>query len=389
MIDVARLTSQLIAIRSENPPGDTSACAEFVRDQLDEIGLDPQISMKGPGRENVIAHGRGASLLLCGHLDVVPADRRNWSCDPNGGEIRDGYVWGRGATDMKGGCAAIIAACAAAADHGADLGRIGVAFVADEETGGGGIQHLIRTSLISPCDCLIAEPTPEGSPCLGQKGLIRARFSFSGEPGHASLYPARGTSAVMEALDLIKHVQKLHEREFDPGPCLESVIADSERVLEEVLAVPGLGTILRRLSYNPGKIEGGEKANIVAERCDLELDLRLPWGCDPGRLMADLRAHAPRAAVECMSSSTPSFTDPGERIVEQICGAIESVRGRPATPIVQWAASDARALRLAGFPTVEYGPGDLNCIHGLDERVPIRALVEAVSIYGRLIDAYL
>ena len=289
---------------------------------------------------------------------------------------------------MKGGCAAIIAACAAAVDRGNDLERIGVAFVADEETGGGGIQHLIQNALISPCDCLIAEPTPEGSPCLGQKGLVRARFLFSGEPGHASLYPARGVSAIMEAVDLIERVQKLHDHEFDPGPRLEPVIADSERVLEEVLAVPGSGPILRRLSYNPGRIEGGEKANIVAERCELELDLRLPWGCDPRRLMADLQTHAPRATVECMSSSGPSFTDPKERIVEKICAAIESVRGRPAVPIVQWAASDARALRLVGFPTVEYGPGDLSCIHGLDERVPIRALEEAVSVYCHLIDAY-
>ena len=388
MINVAHLTSQLVAIHTENPPGDTSDCAEFVRNQLQAIGLDPQVSIGAPGRANVIAHGSGAALLFCGHLEVGPADGRNWSCDPTGGEISDGYVWGRGATDMKGGCAAIIAACAAAANRGNELEQIGVAFVADEETGGGGIQHLIKGALISPCDCLIAEPTPEGSPCLGQKGLVRARFSFSGEPGHASLYPARGISAVMEAVRLIEHVQSLHEREFDPGPRLEPIIANSERVLEEVLAIPGSGPILRRLSYNPGRIEGGEKANIVAERCDLELDLRLPWGCDPRQLMADLQAHAPRASAECLSSSAPSFTDPNQPIVEQICAAIESVRKRPAIPIVQWAASDARALRLAGFPTVEYGPGDLSCIHGLNERVPVRALEESVSIYSHLVDAY-
>lgn len=388
MIDVARLTSQLVSIRSENPPGETVECAEFVQDQLQRIGFNPEITEGAPGRANVVANGRGADLLFCGHLDVVPADGRNWSCDPNGGEVRDGYVWGRGATDMKGGCAAIITACALAAEEDADLDRIGIAFVADEETGGGGIGHLLRHSLITPCDCVIAEPTPEGSPCLGQKGLIRARFSFTGTPGHASLYPARGVSAIMEAVGLIEHLRRLHEREFDPGPGLRPVIADSERVLEEALAIPGSGQILRRLSYNPGRIEGGEKANIVAERCDMELDLRLPWGCDPGRLIADLRAQASRATVECLSRSPPSYTDPGERVVREVCAAIEAVRGRPAVPIVQWAASDARSLRLAGFPTVEYGPGDLASIHGLDERVPVRLLEDATSIYRHLIDAY-
>ncbi len=388
MTDVARLTSELIAIRSENPPGDTRDCAEFVRDRLSAIGFEPCITGETPERANVVANGATAELLLCGHLDVVPARCETWSCDPCGGEVRDEYVWGRGATDMKGGCAALITACAESVDRGLELPQIGLAFVADEETGGAGIRHLLDSGHLAPCDCLIAEPTPEGAPCLGQKGLVRARFRFAGEPGHASLYPVRGVSAVMEAVCLIEHVRRLHELEFDPGPVLGPVIAMSEQVLEATLGVPGSSSILRRLTYNPGRIEGGEKANIVAEQCELELDLRLPWGCDPDRLAADLRAHAPRATMECMSGSAPSFTAPTARIVGRTCAAIEAVRKRPATPIVQWAASDARALRLAGFPTIEYGPGDLSCIHGVNERVPIRALEEAVAIYGRLITAY-
>jgi succinyl-diaminopimelate desuccinylase len=91
--------------------------------------------------------------------------------------------------------------------------------------------------------------------------------------------------------------------------------------------------------------------------------------------------------MECMSSSAPSCTPPDARIVRRISAAIGAVRGAPAVPIVQWAASDARALRLAGFPTVEYGPGELARIHAVDERVPVEALEEAVAVYGRLIDA--
>ena len=388
MIDVARLAADLIAFRSENPPGDTRDCAEYVRDRLEALGLRTVIAGETAERANVVANGCAADLLLCGHLDVVPALDETWSFDPFGGEVRDGYVLGRGATDMKGGCAALIAAVADAVERGLDVSMIGLAFVCDEETGGGGIGHLLRAGLLSPCDCLIAEPTPAGAPCIGQKGLLRARFRFTGEPGHASLYPVRGVSSVMDAVALIEHVRRLHERLFDPGPELAPVIADSERVLEAAFDAPGTGTVLRRISYNPGRIEGGEKANIVAERCDLELDLRLPWGCDPGTLADDLRAHAPRAVMECMSASAPSCTPPGARIVGRIAAAIEAVRGMPAIPIVQWAASDARALRLAGFPTVEYGPGELARVHAVDERVPVAALEEAVAVYARLIEAY-
>ncbi len=388
MTGVARLAADLIACRSENPPGDTRDCAELVRDRLAALGLRADVAGESTERANVVANGLSADLLLCGHLDVVPALGETWSFDPFGGEVRDGYVLGRGATDMKGGCAALIAAVAEAIERGRDIGHIGLAFVCDEETGGGGIEYLLREKMLCPCDCLIAEPTPAGAPCIGQKGLFRARFHFTGEPGHASLYPARGVSAVMEAVALIEHVRRLHERVHDPGPELAPVIADSERVLEAAFDAPGIGSVLRRISYNPGRIEGGEKANIVAERCELELDLRLPWGCDPALVATDLRAHASRAEMECMSASAPSCTPPSARIVSRIAAAVEAVRGVPAVPIVQWAASDARALRLANFPTVEYGPGELARIHAIDERVPVAALEEAVAIFGRLIDAY-
>ena len=77
---------------------------------------------------------------------------------------------------------------------------------------------MLSAGLLSPCDCLIAEPTPAGAPCLGQKGLLRARFRFGGEPGHASLYPARGVSAVMEAVALIEHVRLSTSGSTTPAP---------------------------------------------------------------------------------------------------------------------------------------------------------------------------
>ena len=168
MTGVARLAADLVACRSENPPGDTRDCAELVRDRLAALGLRANLAGVSQERANVVANGRSAELLLCGHLDVVPALGETWSFDPFGGEVRDGYVLGRGATDMKGGCAALIAAVGDAIERGRDVGRIGLAFVCDEETGGGGIAHLLAGGLLAPCDCLIAEPTPAGAPCIGQ-----------------------------------------------------------------------------------------------------------------------------------------------------------------------------------------------------------------------------
>ena len=90
------------------PAGETRDCAEYVRDRLEALGLETVVAGETAGRANVVANGCDADFLLCGHLDVVPALGETWSFDPFGGAVRDGFVLGRGATDMKGGCAALI-----------------------------------------------------------------------------------------------------------------------------------------------------------------------------------------------------------------------------------------------------------------------------------------
>ena len=155
----------------------------------------------GGGRCNLVTRGQKKPLLFCGHVDVVPALDEGWTHPPYSGIIEDGYVWGRGATDMKGGCAAILAACDMLVQESFELPAT-LAFVCDEETGGdSGIRHLIAHDLISPCDCLIAEPSPARHPCIGQKGLCRLDLKFAGTPGHGSLYPTIGVSAIMEAME--------------------------------------------------------------------------------------------------------------------------------------------------------------------------------------------
>ena len=118
--------------------------------------------------------------MLCGHVDVVPALDEGWIHPPFSGTIEGGYVWGRGSSDMKGGCAAILSACDELAEAGEALPAT-LVFVCDEETGGEyGIRYLLEKNMLSPCDCLIAEPSPALHPCIGQKGLCRLELRFTG-----------------------------------------------------------------------------------------------------------------------------------------------------------------------------------------------------------------
>jgi len=389
-MNIARLCSDLISIRSENPPGDTRDIIEFIRGFTDSLGISTTV-IRGPGgRDNLVSRTVKGNLLFCGHVDVVPALIQGWDDDPFSGRIARGSVYGRGATDMKGGCASILWACRTLIESGMDL-PADLAFVCDEETSGEfGIRRLLSGNLLVPCDCIIAEPTPPLNPNIGQKGLVRLHLTFTGEPGHGSLYPVKGVSAIMEAYSLLRFLGELHQKEYHPDDSeLAGLIHDSSAILRDLLHMDETEVILTRLMFNPGLIEGGEKANIIAQRCTLELDLRLPWGCSPAGLLDVIRAHAPRAEVSVMGSmSAPSITPRQSRIVSRLLEEIGKVQGSPAAPIVQWAASDARFLRNEGFSVVEYGPGEIPALHAINEYVTIDSLENAARVYLGMMERY-
>lgn len=388
-MDVATLCSEMVRIRSENPPGNTDEVIRYLQDFTEQLDLNTRIVRSRGGRHSLVTSKPGGRLLLCGHVDVVPALPDRWRHDPFAGEIDGGIVWGRGATDMKGGCAALLMACKEFIDSGREL-PADLAFVCDEETSGTyGIRRLLDRKCLVPCDTVIAEPTPALSPNIGQKGLLRLCCTFHGEPGHGSLYPVKGVSAVMEAFSLMEFMRSLHEREYDPGdPALARIIAWSSEILGELFGLDESRAVLTRVMFNPGKIRGGEKANIVAQQCSLELDLRVPWGCSLADLLHEIRNHAPRADVAVTNMSEPSITPPGSNLVTRLLEEIEKVHLRPARPIVQWAASDARYLRKAGFSVVEYGPGEIRTLHAIDEHVTIASLENAVKVYRGMLGRY-
>ena len=129
-----KICSDLVGIKSENPLGDTSEVIEYIRDFLDARGIESLVTRNEGGRCNLVTTGEPRPLLLCGHVDVVPALNEGWIYPPFSGAIQDGYVWGRGASDMKGGCSAILSACDALVEEGETLPAT-LAFVCDEEPG--------------------------------------------------------------------------------------------------------------------------------------------------------------------------------------------------------------------------------------------------------------
>lgn len=387
-MDPVQICSDLVKINSDNPPGITTEVIEYISDLLSTLGIATDIIENAPGHCNLISRKQGHPLLLCGHVDVVPALDDGWQHPPHSGTIDETYVWGRGSTDMKGGCASILSAVASLVDDGIDP-SVSLAFVCDEEVGGpNGIHHLLQKELILPSDCIVAEPTPAIAPCIGQKGLCRFMMNFTGTPGHSSLYPCIGESAIMEAVEFLNFLKSVHKREFPVDPSMSRIIDHSEKVLEEIFGPKDLRSVLTRIMYNPGVISGGEKANIVAQKCRLEVDLRLPWGCDAHQLLTEIKNHAQNAEITPSSIWNPSLTPPDSYIVRRVCTEIDRMYSISSEPIVQWAASDARSLRKKGFDVVEYGPGDIRTLHAVDERVSQDDLRRATEIYKGVILSY-
>ncbi|MCQ2356486.1 MAG: M20/M25/M40 family metallo-hydrolase [Methanocorpusculum sp.] len=390
-MDVVRICSELVKIKSENPPGDTTEAAQYIASLLEGLGIRSDITEGFPGHCNVISREQNRALMLSGHMDVVPAMEEGWDIPPYAGVVDDTYVHGRGSTDMKGGCAAILTAVERAID---DCGEIPVslAFVCDEEGGGRyGTRYLIEKQLIHPCDALIAEPTPAFAPSVGQKGICRFEVEFTGTPGHSSLFPVVGESAIMQAFSFLAWIDVLHNRVYPQSPALEKLIEHSIAIsgMQEEREGHELSPIFRQIMYNPGLISGGERVNIVAQKCRLTMDLRLPWGCDCDEILGEIYGHLPSSAkVTPLTKANASLTDPASFLVQSTANAICSVYHVASKPMVQWAASDARALRKAGFRAIEYGPGELCGLHGLNERVRIDQLRSVEEIYYRLINTY-
>ena len=303
--------------------------------------------------------------MLYRHLDV------DWKYPPFSSDGEGWFCLGAGCHGYEGGGGFTSCCFRMLVDRGKDI-TADCAFVCDEETGGeNGIRFLLAKKMIQPSDCLIAEPTPVRNPCIGQKGLCRLEMQFSGTPAHGSLYPAVGVSAVMEAMSFLEFVKGLHDRDYPVDDQISEIIHQSSGVLESEFHLHNVSEVLKKLMFNPGIIRGGEKSNVVAQHCELDLEIRVPWGCSIQDLISEIAAHAPHGKIVSRTTHNPSMTDPSSRLVAVTCSEIKRVQAGPVFPIVQWAASDARHLRLCGFNVIEYGPGEISTLHAVNERVSI------------------
>lgn len=370
-VDASALTRDLIRFRTINPPGEEEACARHIGRLLEAAGFTCDYVLMGEGRANLVARIGGATdrqpLAFTGHIDVVPLGARAWSMDPFAADTADGRIYGRGASDMKSGVAAFVAAAIEAAPRLARGPGLILIVTAGEETGCTGAHHIVSTArpLLGQAGALVvAEPT-SNRPMVGHKGALRLKVAATGVTAHASM-PHEGDNAVYKAA---RAVAKLADFDFNVAR-------------HPVMGAPTL---------NVGWLHGGMNINSVPDLAEAGVDIRtIPTQTHAG-IEADVARYlGGEVSVSKLDEAVPVWTDPDHVWIRQVCETAAAVTGTRHDVGAAPYFTDASALTPAygGIPTVILGPGPAALAHQTDEYCEIGRIQEAKEISARLIDQW-
>jgi acetylornithine deacetylase/succinyl-diaminopimelate desuccinylase-like protein len=423
--DAQELLRSLIRFNTVNPPGNERQAQEHLAAHLSEAGFQCELLGAEPERPNLIARlpaaggaGGGPTLCYLGHVDTVLADRSEWTHDPWSGELADGFIWGRGALDMKSQVAAEAAAAASLARAGwrPREGELLLVFVVDEETGGelGARWLTLNHPEKVRCDYLINEG---GGPvfeyrgrrsygvCCAEKGVFRFTISTDGVAGHASM-PAMGDNALLKMAPLLtrlgerqpsyaptEEARELLEALGEDASNLEAAVAGL-RASNPLLAVffePMLG-----VTFTPTRIRASEKVNVIPSRAELRIDCRVPPGLGEDEVRAGIaevlgsNGYGIEFTERVAGNRSPVRSPLMEAISEWIG---EHDEGAETVPLMLPGFTDSRHFRDAFPDCIAYGffphrhQSLFECaplVHAPDERIDVRDLSFAVRFYEDL-----
>jgi len=360
----ADLLQALVRIPSVNPHGDPGverpgeqACAEFVAAFLEECGARVELREVAPGRPNVFARFPSDApgkkrVILAPHLDTVSVG--GMTIEPFGGEIRDGKLWGRGATDTKGPMAAMMWSLRQLRDRIPALGHeIWFAALMGEEAGQEGARAFVKQERGD--FALIGEPT--GCEIVtSHKGSLWLKLRTAGRAVHASA-PHLGDNAIYKMADVLR--------------CIRDEIAP--RLASQSHPVLGSATI------SAGVIRGGTKINIVPDFCELEVDIRTIPGLEFEKIAGALGNAVPGLKIS-HTESLPLSTDPSHPLIQLL------LKNGSRLAVAPWFC-DAAVFAAAGIPAVAAGPGDIAQAHTKDEWISLSALDKGVQFYRGFLEA--
>ncbi|CAF3795214.1 unnamed protein product [Rotaria sp. Silwood1] len=400
--DAINFLTELVRIDTRNPPGNNyRKIVELIGNKLQSFGYDVKYVLLTPEETDELApHGEklerinvigvlppsasstsGKIIHFNGHVDVVhEGDISRWNFDPFGGEVKNGKIYGRGVSDMKGGIAAQIYAIETLSAAGLKLrGTIEQSAVVDEESTGirnAGMGYLVEKGYITKektTAVIITEPLNSGNVCCGHRGTIWGDIIFYGKSSHGSM-PALGVNAVQNCAKFItiatEELSVLHETKRDP------------KVIPVEAQKAGLAFTV---------IQGGTNTNSVPDICKVSFDRRLVAGESLDQARSEIHSILQRLASEDSNfkykyeeryAVEPVWVDPEQPLSCIIRNAIQTVTGIESGVVCSPGSDDQRfVVQGAGLEAcIIYGPGNIKNVHCYDEELSLEDLRIAIEV---------
>jgi acetylornithine deacetylase/succinyl-diaminopimelate desuccinylase-like protein len=400
-------------------PGERKA-AEHVAALLDEVGIESELYEGVAGRTNVVARwgsGDGDPLLLHGHLDVVPAEADDWTVHPFSGEIQDGYLWGRGAVDMKDFDAMLLSVVRARARAGAEPHRPTVlCFTADEEAGGHqGAEQIVkhRPDLLEGCTEGIGEVGGFSATVRGrrvylveaaEKGMAWMRLTAQGNAGHGSMrHPDNAVTSLSAAVARIGTHQwpvrltpsmKVLLGSIGELAGMEATPDNAEDLVQEFgPAARMLGAVIKHTT-NPTMLSAGYKVNVVPGEATAHVDGRFLPGFEDEFFDTLAELVGEDISIDYVSKQAGLETAfDGDLVDAMTRSLLAEDPDALVAPYLMSGGTDAKhwnklGIRCFGFAPLRL-PADLDftaLFHGVDERVPTDALEFGARVFDRFLD---
>jgi succinyl-diaminopimelate desuccinylase len=402
--EVAELCSSLIQFNTAHPEGRTNKIVPYIKGYLEKHGIENEVHSTNPLKPNIVAKIPGSSprkILWVGHLDVVPEGKAEfWTYPPYSGKITDdGYIHGRGSSDMKGADAAAMVAARILNEMDEPLENcVEFWFTADEEIGGGdGARWLAQTKRFQGDVCIIGDGNGGGlklpSIDLGCKGGAGTKLTARGKTAHGST-PFLGDNAITKLMKVIPWVERIGEFRLELPPELEEPIESSIDVLVKTLPLSEeQKEASKRVFHYPtvtcNIINGGVKINVVPDYAEAEFDIRLTPGSKPMKVKERIEelvkeAGVPGVEATVRASETAGYYEsPNSLFAHQLAETVQRVTGKKPIFKILTGGTDAISIkRYTGIPCLGYGTSMTGQAHQPDEHNMIKNLVLGVKVYA-------
>jgi len=372
---IRNILCELIKIKSVNPPENNGEeeIAKFLCTEMKKLGLKVHFDKVAPGRANAIGElegkGEGPTCILNGHLDVVPAKPELWNTDPFMPEIKNGRMYGRGTSDMKGAIASMLGAIKYICEENVDFkGKLILSFVCDEETGNMGVNDFLKK--YPPAQCaIIGEPTNLKVE-IGHRGMMSILVKTFGVSGHAS-EPDYAVNAIYKMKKVLEEIQLYAE--------------ELKKRKHNSLPLPTIAVT---------KIQAGDKINVIPSSCEITMDRRSMPGETREGVLKEIESIFERIKKDDSNFSysieakehpyiPPAQIDLDSEFLKKIKKLYSEYFSVKTDHFNYFRAGCEQVYFLSkGIDTVVFGPGNVSQAHTVNEYIEIEQLYKAAGFYA-------